>query len=91
MMPSKEIRRIKIIADFLLISYGYFMFSRTSSGLGFYVVTFFLLVSSVFLRDLLPQENRLGATFLKRKYRFLEFSFELIVIFGMIWLLVKIS
>lgn len=90
-MTLKEIRRIKLVGDSLLIAYLYFLLSTPKWGLGFYIVTFGLLLSNIFLRDMLPKENQFGGTFLKKEDNWLEFIIECVAIFGIAWLLIKIS
>lgn len=90
-MSLKEIRGIKIVSDCLLIVYGYLVFPAGSQGLIFNLVATCIFLSSLFLRNLLPREYRLGGTFLKKEDNWLEFVIEMVLIFGIIWLLIKIS
>ncbi|MGM0213612.1 hypothetical protein [Enterococcus sp. AZ109] len=90
-MTLKEIRRIKLVSDCLLIVYGYLIFPIPSKGLVFNLVVFCLFLTSLFLRDLLPKEYRIGGTFLKKEDSWLEFGIEMVLICGIIWLLIKIS
>lgn len=89
-MTLKEIRKLKLAADWLLIAYIYLVFSTTTQGIAFFAVHLSLIITSVFLRDLLPKENRFGGTFLKKENRWMEFIVEMVLIVGIAFVLIKL-
>lgn len=89
-MTIKDIRKLKLVADWLLIAYIYFVFSTATRGIGFLAVNLSLLIGSAFLRELLPKENRFGGTFLKKENRWMEFIIEVALILSIAFLLVVV-
>ncbi|MEO1770164.1 hypothetical protein [Candidatus Enterococcus ferrettii] len=89
-MTIKEIRKIKLVADWLLVAYIYFVFSTATRGSGYFAVNLSLLIGSVLLRDLLPKEYRFGGTFLKKGNRWMEFIIEAVLILSIAFVLIEL-
>lgn len=89
-MTIKEIRKIKLVADWLLVAYIYFVFSTATRGSGYFVVNLSLLIGSAFLRDLLPKDYRFGGTFLKKENRWMEFIIEVVLVLSVAFVLIKL-
>ncbi|MGM0218526.1 hypothetical protein IGI43_001636 [Enterococcus sp. AZ126] len=90
-MSMKKIKVIKVIRLLLLSFYIYYMFNssefNTSHRNSYILVNTMLFLCGLGLTLTLPKEYQSGNTFLKRKYMWFEVGLEIVVMFGLSWLL----
>jgi len=90
-MTLKKVKLLKIERILLASVYVYLMFNQTEFNTelrtSYVIVTAIVLFCALVIGIIIPKDNRLGNTFLKEKYKWLELTLEIGLMLLIVWFL----